>query len=110
MLEIINPLEIPDDCTYDISLDGSYMSPLAIGRGQVVIKQGENVKGSFNVNQSGDETIHLDESGEATHIDWENVTNKPDLTEKDPNVPDWAKVDNPAATVAEIERILYLDQ
>jgi len=29
--------------------------------------------------------------------------------EIDPTVPDWAKVDNPSATVAEIERILYLD-
>ena len=29
--------------------------------------------------------------------------------ELDPTVPAWAKVDNPSATIAEIERILYLD-
>lgn len=104
-----NGRALTDSDAYDVSLEVAYMPAMSIGSGQITIMQGENVRGSFNVNQSGDATIRLEEVGEAQSVDWENVTGKPDLTEKDPNVPDWAKVDNPSATVAEIERILYLD-
>lgn len=100
---------ITDDDAYDVSLEVSYMPVMSIGNGQITIKQGNDVKGSFNVNQSGNTEIELDASGEAESVDWENITNKPDLTEKDPNVPDWAKQNDPCATTAEIERILYLD-
>lgn len=49
-----------------------------VNDGTVSIYQGSTLKGSFTLNQSGNETITIDEGG-ITTVDWSDVENKPNF-------------------------------